>query len=367
MTLADWKTCAEIRLNIYRFLLLDPPETYLSTPWEQKYDDKPFPDEIGYASDYWANSSQDNYKDDCKDVDYYYLSMDQAFQESFAEATWEQKSIWKLRVYPYSSVRRYPNILRTNRQIYSEASSMLYSELKVNLQPGDVLCTKASKDIVTASERVWRHSPLDGVGITNGDGQTVYSKPALDGVMEPHVLARFRNFAFELCIDWELETLESDPPHFIMQRGHGVAPILVVDRDMTVDPEQEAYLLAFYKQSTLVPQLVQILSNSTDIRSLEIFFDLNVPVMDSLAGVSDSDDDEAHSKMEDVANERAMEIFMDGGFFAPLENLSNVRSFKFEFTWFDNNGKIYQPKPRHERMLTGLKQKIKDNYARRHP
>ena len=70
--------------------------------------------------------------------------------------------------------------------------------------------------------------------------------------------------------------------------------------------------------------------------------------------------------MDDVANGRAMEIFMDGGLFAPLEKLSNVRSFEFEFTWINHDDKTYQPKSRHERMLNDLKQKIKDNYARRH-
>ena len=369
LTVTNWKTCAEIRRNIYRILLLDPPETYLSTPWEQKDSNNVSRDElvdsIGYQGDFFEH----NYNDDDKDAGYY-LSMDRAFQKTFTEAPWEKKSIWKPRGDPFGNVRRYPNILRTNRQIYSEASPMLYSELRVNLQPGDVLCMKASKDIVTASERVWKHNPLDGIGTTNGAGQTVYSKPKLDGVMEPHVLARFRKFAFELCIDWEAETLcaESDPAWGNYEMQHGVAPSLFVHENMTVDPQDEANLLAFYRHSTLIHQLVQILSNSPDIDSLEMSFEFQVLVRDGLGGEWDSDDnqDEAQSKMNDVANGRAMEIFMDGGFFAPLEKLSNVRAFEFAFTWVNHDDETYQPKPRHERMLTDLKQKIKDNYARRH-
>ena len=156
-------------------------------------------------------------------------------------------------------MRRYPEILRTNRQIYSEASSMLYSELTVNLQSCDVLCMTVRKDIVKASEKVWRHNPLDGINTTNAIGQTVYSKPRLNGVMEPHVLARFKKFTFELCINWEADTAEAEGGNaekdenrakYIKQ--HGVAPSLFVHENMTVDPQDEANLLAFYRHSTLI-------------------------------------------------------------------------------------------------------------------
>lgn len=83
----------------------------------------------------------------------------------------------------------------------------------------------------------------------------------------------------------------------------------------------------------------------------------------------DSDDDEIDEKefrKDDAANAYAMEIFMDGGFFAPLGKLSNVQSFEFQFSRYNYDGEEYKPKPRHDRMLTDLEQKIKDNYARRH-
>ena len=325
--MADWKTCAEIRRNIYRFLLLDPPETYLSTPWEQQSAD---------------------------------------LHEALTEAPWVRKSIWKLRE-GYEDLdlhaRRYPNILRINRQIYSEASSMLYSELRVNLQPGDVLCMKTCEDIAEASEKVWRHNPLDGIGTTNETGQTVYSKPRLDGVMEPHVLARFKKFAFELDINWEVELDQRLRENHTMQ--HNVAPSLFVHGNMTVDPQDEADLLAFYRNSTLINQLVKILSNSLDIVSLYVSFEFQVYVRD--VKELDAYYHEAEDfKKVDLANGRAMEIYMDGGFFAPLEKLSNVRSFEFQFTRINHDGEDYEPKERHEMMLTDLKQKIKDNYARRH-
>ena len=245
----------------------------------------------------------------------------------------------------------------------------------MNLQPGDVLCLKARKDIVKASEKVWRHNPLDGIGTTNGTGQTVYSKPRMDGVMEPHVLARFKRFTFELCVNWEGDTIdaegcnaEKDANRGKYIKQHGVAPSLFVHENMTVDPQDEANLLAFYRHSTLIHQLVKILSNSPDIVSLDMSFDFEVLVRDGLGEDSDLDDDEdeAQFKMDDLANGRAMEIFMDGGFFEPLEKLSNVRFFDFQFARLNHDGEDYKPKPRHERMLTDLRHKIKDNYACRH-
>ena len=327
LTVANWKTCVEIRRNIYRILLLDPPETYLSTPWEQQ--------------------SADLY-------------------EALTEAPWVRKTIWKLRE-GYDdldlSIRRYPNILRINRQIYSEASSILYSELRVNLQPGDVLCMKTGKDIAKASEKVWRHNPLDGIGTTDETGQTVYSKPRLDGVMEPHVLAHFKKFAFELDINWEVELDQRLRENHTVQPS--VPPSLFVHENMTVDPQDEANLLAFYRKSTLIHQLVKILSNSPDIVSLHVSFDFRVYVRDCKELDAYYHEAEDFKKV-DLANERAMEIYMDGGFFAPLEGLSNVRSLEFQFIQTSYDGEDYEPKERHERMLTDLKQKIKDNYARQH-
>ena len=97
-------------------------------------------------------------------------------------------------------------------------------------------------------------------------------------------------------------------------------------------------------------------------------FDFGVLVRDGLEvnSVSDDAEDEALAQMDDVANGRAMEIYMDGGFFAPLEKLSNVRFFEFQFTGINEDGADYEPKPRHERIMADLKQKIKDNYACRH-
>ena len=109
------------------------------------------------------------------------------------------KSVWRCD-YEESNVQRFPAILRTNRQIQSEAVSLLYGELSMKVQPGDVLCMKTGKDIVKASEGLWRHNPLHGIGNESSCGQTVYAKPELGGVIEPYVLARFKRIIFEFHV-----------------------------------------------------------------------------------------------------------------------------------------------------------------------
>ena len=98
LTVADYKTCAEIRRNIYRILLLNPSETYLSTQWDQENDynvsrNEMF-DGIGYDDNFFEHIYNNVEKDAA-----YYLAMDQAFQETITEAPWVKKSVWK---YPAS-------------------------------------------------------------------------------------------------------------------------------------------------------------------------------------------------------------------------------------------------------------------------
>ncbi len=161
----------------------------------------------------------------------------------------KHKSVWRCEE---SNVQRFPAILRTNRQIHSEASFLLYGDLYMNVQPGDVL-----------RKRLWRHNPLHGIGSKNSCGQTVYAKAELDGVMEPHVFARFKKIIFE----FELEALENRNPR---------VPSLYINDDMTVNPEDEAKLLAFYRRSTIIYQLVKILSNSPDIIRFDIYLSIEL-------------------------------------------------------------------------------------------
>lgn len=336
-------------------------------------------DDIEYQGDFYEH----NFNDSDSDMDYSSAQKFSMIKGAKAAVVGESKtqdgykSVWKHGIAADLNVRRFPAILRTNRQIYSEALSLLYTELELHLQPGDVLCMNTGKDIVKASERVWRHNPLQGIGTTNPNGQTIYPKPELDGPMEPHVLARFKKIIFEMDFSWEMETLEAETDRNAEGEQNvqdPIAPSLFVNEDLTINPEDEAKLLAFYRRSTIIHQLVKILSNSSDIVRLDMRLDVEVLCHDHIILDSDSEnDDESNeaTRNTDVANERAIEIFLDSGLLKPLEKLSVVRSFNFEFDrpdFTDRESSVEQgwgfwkPKPEYGRMLSDLKQKIERNY-----
>lgn len=239
-------------------------------------------------------------------------------------------------------VQRFPAILRTNRQIYSEASAVLYSGLSLYVKPENVLCMNAGKDIVKASDKVWRHNPLHGIGTTNQSGQTVYATPEVDGFMEPHVFARFTQITFDLNLTLDENTMKATREPETTQHGQEdqnalVAPSLFVTDNLTINPRDEAKLLAFYKRSTMIHQFVKILSNSPNIVRLQI--ELEIEVLARWANDLDSDSDSESeedrpsetTKKNLLANERAIDIFLDSGLLAPLEKLSNVQTFQVEF------------------------------------
>ena len=252
---------------------------------------------------------------------------------------------------------------------------MLSSGLSLYLRPGDVLCMNAGNVIVKASTGVWRHNPLYGIGTKNQSGHTVYATPELDGFMEPHVLARFTQITFDLNLLLDEDTMEATRQADLTQQGQKnqnaqVPPSLFVNDNLTINPRDEAKLLAFYKRSTIIHQLVKILSNSSNIVRLNIELEIDVLARwdNDLDSDSDSESEEDEpsetTKKNLLANERAIDLFLDSGLLAPLEKLSNVQTFQVEFELAqDRNQKPYKPSPKHAAMLSDLKQKIECNYA----
>lgn len=239
----------------------------------------------------------------------------------------------------------------------------------MHLDHWDIDYLKTDRDAVEASDVFWRHNPLKGVGTTDPKGHTVYVTPEMGGVMEPHVLARFRKITFGLRSSHLMEVLEG----VTSQENAGeetereeLAPSLFVDENLTVNPEDEAKLLAFYRRLTIFNKLVKILSNFPDIVRLEITLDNGVFNLyhDDMCVYWDFEEEryETTRRMA-LAGERAVDLFLDSGLLAPLEKLSSVRSFAFEFSAMDRNGEYYEPTSERGRMLSDLKQKIERNYA----
>ncbi len=211
--------------------------SWLSTPWDQ-----PIFNNSDSDSDFDMDHASRNSDTKIRAVDASLIG------ESKVQD--KHKSVWRCEE---SNVQRFPAILRTNRQIHSEASFLLYGDLDMYVQPGDVL-----------RKTLWRHNPLHGIGSKNSCGQTVYAKAELDGVMEPHVFARFKKIMFEFELEPGLGSLRP------------MVPCLYINEDMTVNPEDEAKLLAFYRRSTVIYQLVKILSNSPDIIRFEIYLNIEL-------------------------------------------------------------------------------------------
>ena len=383
--LANGRQNTEIRRQIYDYLLLDPPCSFLSEPlddednststeMDQMWDD----DE--YQGDFYEHNF---FSEDASDRDYAALALNESKMQHGHKAPWEEEDTDHKEedgADQETKVERFPAILRTNRQIYSEASSLFYTGLQVHLQPGDFICMNAGKDIVKASG-IWRHNPLRGIGTTNQSGQTVYATPELDGFMEPHVFARFTNIICDFEFSWQMDTLEAVTGEVMTEdemAEERIAPRLFVNDDLTVDRRDKAELLAYYRSSTMIHQLFKILSNSHNIVCLEMFFDIEVLArydmnmdidFEENEDEDDDDDEEGQFKKMDVANECATDLFLDSGLLAPLEKLSNVQTFKFDVLPQDFGDEPddcideYRSSPKQARVLNALKQKIEGNYA----
>ncbi|MCJ1248977.1 hypothetical protein MMC30_006198 [Trapelia coarctata] len=102
--------------------------------------------------------------------------------------------------------RVYGEILRASRQIHDEAAPELYSELTIvmwsgnNLASGMLVPPIFDQKPWKIYDNVWRHNPLLGVGHRDSNGAHVYDTPAMDGLMEPHIFAKFKNVDFEVEI-----------------------------------------------------------------------------------------------------------------------------------------------------------------------
>lgn len=103
--------------------------------------------------------------------------------------------------------RIHSQILRVNHQVYQESSSVLYSEATFVLDPEDILCLSKTKvrpygaapfeHFDPPLNKLWRYDPRKGVGCRNRKGDIVYKTPKSEGVLDPHVFARFRKIKFD--------------------------------------------------------------------------------------------------------------------------------------------------------------------------
>lgn len=251
-------------------------------------------------------------------------------------------------------VRRHPAILQTNRQIHAEASSLMYSDLKLIVQPRDlvrlatphIICS--STDIIRPSTRVWRHAPWDDFTTEHLTGKVLYKGRELNGPVEPHVVARFQKVSFDAFFD--------------LDDSRKSAIGFYKNDEIRLRPEKETNYARFLVRSEIVKHLVQLLSHSSSLEILEL--QLCVKIWGSY------DDEE----MFRAADNRATEIFLEAGILDPLRDLSNVKSFAWEIRHCDYNNERYdyfrdpmyipfRLKPEHAEIMESLKTTIERNFA----
>jgi hypothetical protein len=268
----------------------------------------------------------------------------------------------------YEASRRWPAILRANRQIYAEASDMLYAEAILVLEPTDVLAlAKRPFDlefgIAGENGGVWRHHPFKDPGVLQLNGTLKYKTPELDGggKMYPHVFRRFKKIYFDATFDIE-ET--------------GGVELWIDDDTYVVREDTAEAFKEMLQDSPLMQDFVKLISLSPVIISLEISLELEIMANSNLR-MQDEDEDEDEDdenqeatelkidRLMAVANERATEIFLDSGICDPLWTLKNVKNFSLNFGFIrdeEAGEEEYKPLPRHVKLIKEMKEKIETSF-----
>ena len=306
-------------------------------------------------------------------------------------------------VFPKEShTKRYMAILRTNRQIYDEASALLSKDLRIKVKPGDALLNHPASAVVKESRKVWRYDPFKGLGFTDTHGRTLYKSSALDGAVEPHVFAQFRKIHYKADFDFQLDS---------------AAPSLYVDDDLDVNVEDSAKFASYLttaKSTTrwfedplpghcfdsgrretledvanitissvtitepstaeIVKKFVTLLSNSPFIHHLEFVIDIKVTCeADTSSDSSLDSDDETDPEIDEkdelkwgVAYEKGTELFLESDVLNSLKYLTNVMCFSPKIATVGRGEAPMKLQQKHVRILRDLKERIENNWRIEH-
>ncbi|KAA8563931.1 hypothetical protein EYC84_011937 [Monilinia fructicola] len=255
--------------------------------------------------------------------------------------------------------RMFPEILRVNKQIHQEASSVLFAEGTVVINVNDMLflTNKKLQYGMPYGDNPWRYDPLTSVAKRLPGGTIQYNTPPnLHGRMEPHIFAKFQKVLFD-C------TLEDD--HTEDLRFYLDVNTWKLDREQVVEFRQ------YLRSLTLVKDFVKLLSKSHVINKLTINVLVEITAGTKLDAMSiKSDDEEAKDELDAIqdradmeANCRATEIFMDENMFKPLKYLKNVRKLEFGYGFEDYIPPIkYVPDQVYQDMVRDMKVLVAKNF-----
>lgn len=279
--------------------------------------------------------------------------------------------------------------MRVNRQIFNEASTLLHSNLTVVLSPGDALTDTSGNSTVSQTRNIWRHAPRIGLGFTNSNGETVYNSYIMTGFMEPYIFARFEKIAYNAYFDFECDDMA---PGFhindnLSARAEDATKFLSylttiksttrwfedplpgrplnMDRRDTVEDVADIPIssVTATQPSTagIIQKFADLLLNSPFIRHLEVTLHLYARTGGRFEDPMSSDDEtesvanERDIKREEVANERATELFLESGVLNCLRNLSNVKCLSINIATSGRGGEVMKPQKKHMGMIRDLK------------
>ncbi|ATZ58399.1 hypothetical protein BCIN_16g01910 [Botrytis cinerea B05.10] len=254
--------------------------------------------------------------------------------------------------------RMWPEILRVNKQIYEEASSMFFTEATIVICCNDLffLSNKAFRMGTIFGENPWRYNPLTAVAKKLPGGTIQYDQEDLGGWLEPHMFAKFQKVVLDCAL--EVEHTENVQLFFDVETGK-------------FDSEDETRFRNYIRNLTFVKDFVKILSKSSVVNQLTINVLVEVTAETRLDAESiDTEDEEEMEEMDEKqdmadleANIAATEIFMDCGLFKTLRHLKNVRKLEFRTGFADFEPPVdYKPKEKHQIMAQKLKSLVERNF-----
>jgi hypothetical protein len=240
-------------------------------------------------------------------------------------------------MYAKPKVFRNPQILQVNRQIYSEASSILYSDVMVWLNKRLVSILAIHAGIRTPSQ------PPDYVLSRNQDEEKrtwIVNQHKLD------TFARFKRVAFEIWFG-----VPAGVPALDNDRGN--------PEKFTFIPEDTAWWPALFKaQGSIVKDFVWLLSKSPKVNQLSVT--IRMMVIGREIQSQPSLADTSTGKGEEVTG-KVLEALLESGQFTPLKELSNVKRFDIRLSFGS-----FPPGPRHTEILQELKHAVEGNYVEIH-
>ncbi|CAD6444982.1 c8734f15-5419-4037-a2d9-469d1c6dccc4-CDS [Sclerotinia trifoliorum] len=258
----------------------------------------------------------------------------------------------------FDEYRMYPEILRVNKQIHEEASSVLFTEGTVVVNSNDLffLSNKSLRWGSIYGFTPWRHNPLTSTAKRLPGGTIQYDQQGLGGWMEPHIFAKFQKVLFDCALEDE--------------HTEGIQFFLDVDT-WKLDSEDVAKLRSYLGSLTFVKDFVKLISKSQAINKLTVNLLVEITADTRLDAESiDEDNEEAVEEMDlkqdkaDLeANIRATELFMDANMFKPFKQLKNVRRLEFRFGFADFVPAVdYVPAEKYQNMIKKMKKVVEGNF-----